>query len=275
MTAAVTRPTPTRVRPAHVDRLAARLSPRDWRVIETVNRLRVVSGWQLERLCFAELGSARSRTVTRSRVLGRLVRERVLVAVGRQIGGAGRGSTVQAYALDVAGRQLVVRRQLGEAERLRVRRPGAPGERTLRHTLAVSELYAQLVEQAPAADARVATFRAEPGAWWPNGLGGFIKPDAYVVLGRGDVRDHWWAEVDLATESLPTIRAKIQTYLSFRERGARGPDEVLPWLVISTTTAKRRAAIAELVRRLPEAAELVTVVEGREAAETMLEILRE
>lgn len=276
MTAAASRPTPVRVRSAYVDWLDGRLSPRDWTVVETVNLLQVASGQQLERLCFAGLPNERSRTVTRSRVLGRLVRERVLVPVGRRVGGSGRGSTVQAFALDTAGRQLLVRRQLAEAQQVRVRRPGVPGGRTIRHRLAVSELYTELTEQARFDGLTVATFKAEPAAWWPNGTGGPLKPDAYVVLARGDgVRDHWWVEVDLATESLPTVRAKVAAYLDFRRRGERGPDDVLPWLLISTVGARRRAAIAQLVRRLPEAAELVTVVESGEAAQTMYSILRE
>lgn len=276
MTAAASRPTPIRVRSAYVDWLDDRLSPRDWNVIETVNLLQVASGHQLERLCFAGLLNERSRMVTRSRVLRRLVRERVLVPVGRRVGGSGRGSTVQAFALDTAGRQLLVRRQLAEAQRVRVRRPGVPGARTLRHRLAVSELYADLTEHARTDGLTVATFQAEPAAWWPNGLGSYLKPDGYVVLARGDgVRDHWWVEVDLATESLPTVRGKVAAYLDFRRRGERGPDGVLPWLLISTIGARRRAAIAQLVRRLPEAAELVTVVESAEATRTMYSILRE
>jgi Replication-relaxation len=279
MTAPVSRPISApvlaRVRSSHVDLLAARLSRRDWEVIETVNLLRVASGLQLERLCFATTADARSRTVIRSRVLARLVRDRVLVPVGRRIGGSGRGSTVQTYALDTAGRNLVARRQLADAAKVRVRRPGAPGERTLHHTLAVSELYTQLVEQARTSGDRVATFKAEPAAWWPNGLGGFIKPDAYVVLAHADVRDAWWIEMDQATESLPTIRGKILTYLQFRRRGARGPGDVLPWLLIATTTAKRTAAIAGIANHLPEAADLVTVVEQADAARRLMNILRE
>src|SRR5262245_6826634 len=72
---AQTRPTgltPIRVRTAYVEWLDERLSGRDWSVIEEVNRLRVLTGEQLDRLCFWQL-QGRSRTVTRSRVLARLV----------------------------------------------------------------------------------------------------------------------------------------------------------------------------------------------------------
>jgi hypothetical protein len=265
----------TRIGAGDVDWLAARLSERDWTIVEAVNRLRVASGWQLERLVFAALKPGRSRTVTRSRVLARLVGWRVLAPVGRRVGGKAKGSTVQVFALDVAGQRLMARRQLAAGERVRVRRPGAPGRYALNHLLAVAELYVELGEQTRAAGVDLAEFRAEPGCHWPNGTGGVLKPDAYVVLARPGVRDHWWVEVDLATESLPTIRGKIQTYLDFQRRGERGPDDTTPWVLISTTTARRRDAIAGVVRRLAGAEELVTVVLSTETAAHMIQILRE
>lgn len=269
------RPGPVRVRSSHVDQLDARLSARDWTIIETVNRLHVVSGQQLERLCFVGLSSSRSRTVTRSRVLARLVGDRVLVSVGRQIGGSGRGSTTAAFALDTAGVQLLARRHLATGDPVRVRRPGPPSDRKLRHALAVSELYVTLMELARAENFTVATFKAEPEAWWPSGLGGWLKPDAYVVLERDGVRDHWWLEVDLATESLPTVRTKLQVYRAFQQRGGRGPAGVTPWLLISTTTERRRDAITRLVHQLPGSAEFVRVTESMEAAQLMYSILQE
>jgi len=276
MTTPTVRPQPPqRVRSAYVDWLQQRLSARDWNVAQTVNLLRIASGQQLERLCFAELADGRSRTVTRSRVLARLVAWRVLMPVGRRVGGSGRGSTVQAFALDSGGQRLMERRQLAAAQRVRVRRPGAPGDRTTAHLLAVSELYATLVETSHAENVTLDHFVAEPGAWWPNGLGGRLKPDAYAVLARPGARDHWWIEVDLATESLPTVKAKLQAYLDFQQRGERGPEDVTPWVLVSTVTERRRDAIAATVRRLPGAAGLVTVVTSTGAAARMVEVLRE
>jgi hypothetical protein len=244
-------------------------------VVETINTLRVVSGDQLERLCFAGLESGRSRTAVRSRVLGRLVRWRVLVPVGRRVGGEAKGSTVQVFALDSAGQRLLTRRQLASAERVRVRRPGPPGPYALRHLLAVSELYTELVEQSRAGDGTVAAFQAEPGAHWPNGIGGWMKPDAYVVLERHVARDHWWVEVDMATESLPVVRSKLQAYVDFRARGESGPDEMMPWVLVSTVTERRRDAIQALLRRMPEAEDLVTVAHCAEAVRRLFEVLRE
>lgn len=266
---------PQRVRTAYVEAVSEWMSARDWLIVETVNTLRVASGQQLERLLFAELAAGRSRTVTRSRVLARLVGWRVLVPVGRRVGGSGRGSTVQAFALDSAGRRLLVQRGWARDAHRRVRRPGAPGARTLAHLLAVSELYTALVETCRASGLPVPQFVTEPAAWWPDGRGGVLKPDAYAVLEREGARDHWWVEVDLATESLPTVAGKLAVYLEFRRRGGRGPAEVTPWVLVAAITSQRRDAISALVQRLPEAGEVVRVVHSPEAARFMVDVLLE
>lgn len=268
-------PAPVRVRSSHVEWIAARMSDRDWQIVCEINRLRVATGQQLERLCFSELATDRSRTTTRSRVLARLVQWRVLVSVGRRIGGTEKGSTAQVFALDTAGQRLLAQQQLADGEKVRVRRPGPPGVYSLRHLLAVTELYVKLTELARACGFSLATFKAEPGAHWPNGLGGWLKPDAYAVLERGTICDHWWIEVDLATESLPVVRAKLQTYLDFQRRGQRGPDDVTPWVLVAAVTPRRRDAIAAVVRKLPGASELVTVVHSADAAQHLYSVLRE
>ncbi|HEV2782559.1 MAG TPA: replication-relaxation family protein [Actinophytocola sp.] len=251
------------------------MTDRDWQIVREVNRVRIASGEQLERLCFASVATGRSRTATRSRAVGRLVRWRVLAPIGRRIGGQERGSTAQVYALDTIGQRLLAGDQLAAGAPIRVRRPGPPGVRSLRHLLAVAELYTQLVEQARTTGLELVTFKAEPAAHWPDGKGGRLKPDAYAVLGKPGARDHWWIEVDLATESLPTVRAKLQTYLDFQRRGERDPGDVTPWVLVATSTECRRDAIRAMVRRLPEAAGLITIVTSGEAAQKMYLVLRE
>lgn len=249
--------------------VADRLSDRDWQIIETVNRLRLVSGQQLERLCFHPL-TGHAREVVRGRVLRRLVSWQVLAVSPRRIGGAARGSAGAAFALGSAGARLYAERQAAQASRQRVRHPGVPTERTVRHTLAVSELCINLVEQARQQDANVVVFAAEPASWWPNGLGGYVKPDAYVVLALGPVRDHWWVEVDLATESLPTMKRKLSTYLNFVARGQLGPQGVVPRVLVSTVTTERRDAIRAIVSHLPDPAPALMRIETADTAATQL-----
>lgn len=210
----------------------------------------------------------------RGRVLRRLAAWRVTMPLERRIGGARRGSSRTIWTLDTAGQRLVRERQAAERPAARVRRPVQVGERFLAHALAVSELYVMLATGDAQGGMKLAAFDVEPA--WPNGLGGWLKPDAYLVLDTPGARWHFWAEVDRATESLPTIRRKLDSYLDFYQRGQLGPSGVMPRVLVSTITEQRRDAIRELVRGLPEpAGELFVVTCERDALLALLGTLKE
>jgi hypothetical protein len=265
-----------RVGPSHVEWVLQRLTDRDWQIVESVNLVRLLTGTQIERLFFAGVAPGRSRVASRSRTLHRLVAWRVLVPLPRRIGGAGRGSTALAFALDSTGQRLMRERQLAAAQPPRVRRPGAPTERTVRHTLAVSEAYVALTESAREHDFTLKRFHAEPASWWPNGLGGYIKPDAYAVLGNGKFSDHWWLELDMATESLPAVKRQLASYVDFWSRGQEGPRKTMPWIAIATTTPERRQAIARLAKGFTSVpAEFFRIVQTHELAGALSQVLLE
>ncbi|WP_163511623.1 replication-relaxation family protein [Fodinicola acaciae] len=262
---------PARVRDAHVAWVRARLSDRDWQLVETVNRLGLISGWQLDRLHFTNL-TGRSRTVTRSSTLARLVRWRVLYRLPRRIGGAARGSTVSVYAADTAGARLLAERaNLGQLDAV-VRRPGVPTERFVAHTLAISELFVELTEAVRTSNGLLLReFEAEPAAWWPDGRGGWLKPDAYLVVSDGTDDHLRWIEADNATESLPTIERKLRVYLDFVRRGNVGPRGTIPRVLISVPNEHRRQAVQARIARLPEPAnELFVVTVAQEAVAFVL-----
>jgi protein involved in plasmid replication-relaxation len=246
------------VRGPYIERLADRLSDRDWALIQTFDRLRLVTGLQIERLHFQDLG-AHSRSVMRWRVLKRLTDARVLMPLDRQIGTARRGSRQLAYTLDSAGQRLARLQAYRLTPNTRLRRPRLPGERFVAHTLAVSELYVSLFEHSRLGGFRLIRFQVE--AAWPSGLGGWLRPDALVQLSNGPVEDCWWYEADLATEDLSTtIRGKLLAYLSFVERGQFGPSGVVPRVLIGVPTVQRLVAIQKMVNGLPPPAELMFMV---------------
>jgi hypothetical protein len=259
----------SRVRSARVIALAETLSEREWLVMETINRLRLATGLQLERLHFADL-HGKSRSVVRWRVLKRLVDGKVLMPLARRVGGGLRGSGQLAYALDTAGERLLrLRRNLRRAEE-RIRRPGPTGERFVRHTLATSELYVQLIERSRMDDFTVEEFLAEPAAWWPNGLGGWMKPDAYVALSTPEVTDHWWVEVDLATEAVPTLRGKFLAYTDFWRRGQLGPAGIVPRVLVTVPTQDRHDTMTRALTGLPAPAEQLLTITLHQTAVDVL-----
>lgn len=242
---------PRRVRLPHVERLLGAVSPRDWAIISSLYRLRLASGLQLERLHFYDLAS-RSKSVKRWQVLKRLVDARVLMPLERRVGTAAGGSDKLCYALDSAGQRLMQFRMNAEAPETRVRRPRMPGERFVAHTLAVSELYVGLVEFGRLGGFTVEQFDIEPR--WPDGLRGWLRPDAYVQLAYNGDRYSWWYEADMATESLPTVETKLRSYLNFVRRGQLGPGGITPWVLVGVPTQARLAAIQKEVNKLDEPA---------------------
>lgn len=262
---------PVRVRRAHVEWVRERLGPRDLIIIETVNRLRVVSGSQLERLHFYDLSSS-ARARIRRRVLARLVAWRVLMTLERRIGGVRAGSSGLVCSLDTAGQQLV--RLDGEDERP-TRRPDEPSVVLLDHRLGIAELYVSLVEVARVDGFEVAEFTAEPACWWPNGYGGWLKPDAYLRLSNLEYTDSWWLEQDQGTEHLPVIRRKLTTYLDFAARGL-GPGNIMPRVLVSVPSEKRAEAVRNVIRQLPEpATQLLHTTTHSLAPKYLLRVLRE
>jgi hypothetical protein len=245
---------PQRVRKSHIEGMSEALSARDWAILRTLDQVRLASGGQLERLHFHNL-AGRSRAVVRGRVLKRLTDDRVLLPYERRIGTANRGSAELAYVLDSAGQRLARLRTNREDPEQPARRPRRPGERFVAHSLAVTELYVALVERRRIGSFRLEAFEVEPA--WPNGLGGWVKPDAYLKLRNGDVADYWWYEADLATESLPTISRKLRVYVDFVTRGQLGPEDVMPRVVVGVPTDKRQWAVQREVSHLPDPADMM------------------
>jgi len=259
---------PIRVRQAHSEWVTDRLSERDRALVASVGRLRLATSDQLERLHFAGLADG-TRSRIRRRVLARLVEWRVLMTLDRRIGGVRAGSAGLVFALDTVGQHLI--NLSGQASR----RPRQPSIALLGHSLTISELFVTLVERSHRNSFIVSNYVTEPACWWPLPVGGWLKPDAYLKLTTTAVADHWWLEIDKDTEHLPTIRRKLTTYLDYAESGGLGPDDVLPRVLVTVPGEQRRAAVASIIARLPNAARMLHVVTEPQAAQFLTTKLQE
>jgi hypothetical protein len=86
------------------------------------------------------------------------------------------------------------------------------------------------------------------------------------VVSNGAVDYLWWVEVDLGTESLPTVVRKLQTYVDFANRGQVGPRGAVPRVLVTVPDERRRVALMEQARRLPSPADKLLHVVTQEAA---------
>lgn len=242
-----------RVTEAHVAQVEQTLSPRELAMVETLDRVRLASTKQLQRLHFTagtELANARQVR----RTLARLVQLRVLTRLERRVGGPMSGSSDYPYVLDVTGQRIAS--ACGPAGGVRIRRPWTPGVSFLRHALAVTELYVQLVDAERTGALELIAFDAEPLSWRTfTGLGGarvVLKPDAFVRVGVGSYEHFFFVEVDRATQSGPTIGRKLTTYRRFWQSGReQARFGLFPKVLLLVPTEARKEALVEVAAKQP------------------------
>lgn len=244
--------------------LAERLSERDRAIIRQVAMLRLMSARQVQLLHFppSEHDNEQAATRARQRVLARLCRERLLMALTRRVGGVRAGSAGLVLALGPIGQRAL------DAQGPR-RRAYEPTWRFVDHTLAVSQLMVDVSLAARQGQLDILEAQAEPESWRQfAGLAGrrVLRPDAFLALGVSEYELLWFVEVDRASESLPTVIGKCRLYAEYYQSGREqaAHDGVFPrvcWVVPDDVRAERlRQAIAR-DRQLPERLFVVTTSE--------------
>ncbi|MCA1600330.1 MAG: replication-relaxation family protein, partial [Acidobacteria bacterium] len=164
----------------------------------------------------------------------------------RRVGGVRAGSAGHVYTLTTAGHRFLA--LLGEQPEPPRKQPShTPGDLFLTHTLTISGVYVDLIEHSRSSAFQVHTFTTEPACWHPSGNGGYLRPDAYVILRTGSVGQCWWLEIDAGTEIVPRLRAKIRTYRDYLASGGVGPDGVSPRVLFTTPDQPRADVITSLL----------------------------
>lgn len=228
------------------------LGDRDIEVLRLLARFRLLKGGQLQRLIVSD-GSPITRARRTRAVLGRLCKWRLIQRLERRIGGIKAGSDGYVYGLTGRGVGMLARTD-GTPRRRAVE---APGERFVQHVLAVGELYVRLVEAARTDNTiELVTFDAEPWCWrrYPSHGGmASIRPDAFTHTRDGVCGYVHFCEIDRATESLTTIRAKCAAYIGFWRSGVEqrrlGAFPRVLWIVPDAARAIRISGIIQQLGR--------------------------
>jgi len=262
--------------------LGPQLTERDHEIIRTVNRFKLATSEQLERLFFAEC-AATSRARGRQAVLKRLAIHDVLQPVGhehrtdgqrRNIGGTSGGSHGYVYTLGLAGQHLAA------TDGARPRRQLSWYEPAVAHMLAVTELYVRLIEAERDGDLRLNTFEAEPTCWRPF-EGRTLKPDAYLEVdfqrdGRR-FRGPFFIEVDRANQYGTKISTKIPRYLDYydherrRQQAEAEAKPHFPRVLFLAPSAAREDYLNKLITSDPRASALFRVTQYDEAVNALRE----
>ncbi len=232
-----------------VAKLRERLSERDLEILHQVAELRLMSARQIQHAHFPIQSHGNQAAASRStqRVLKRLTAERLLVRLGRRIGGVRAGSAGFVLALGPIGQRLL----FGDGRR---RRGHEPGLRFVDHALAVSQLVVDLQLLARTGVVDLLDLEAEPRSWrdFGSGLqpGRLVRPDLYVSVGSGRYELRWFIEMDRATESLPVIRRKCRLYADYYQSGIEQANGgVFPRVCWIVPNEARKLALEQLIER--------------------------
>lgn len=233
--------------PARVARLRQQLSQRDFAVLGILQRVRLASLRQLQRLLIVD-GSPRARTRRAQLLLTRLTKLGLVTRFSRTVGGIRAGSSGYIYGLSGLGQAVV---DMGSPQGGKRRRVWESKPYFQDHMLEVTELYVQLVEQHRVGQGDLLAYDAEPAAWrhftGPGGELVQVKSDAFVRIGTAAVEHSSFVEVDLTTETLPTIQKKSQRYIDYWRSGVeqqwRGVFPKVVWLVQNEHRAERIAGV--------------------------------
>jgi hypothetical protein len=232
--------------------LSMTLAERDLEILNLVELLTVVSGSQIRKLCFERAGRKRTDPQLARRALRRLTNIGLLHRLQRRIGGSRSGSDAFLYCLAADGTRLMRHSRGYPVGRGRLW--SEPGQRTLDHRLAVSQLYVDLAEAiARRDDAELIDFATEPASWrrylGPGADERTLKPDAFARIGVGDVELIWWIEIDRGTVSQRTRSNQAAQYREYWQSGAAG--DVMPrvlWVTRTVALADQVVAAIDLNR---------------------------
>ncbi len=232
--------------------LRSQLSDRDLSVLYSLHSDRLLTGAQVQRLHVAD-GSPGTQARRTRALLQRLAEFGLVVRLGRRVGGVHAGSAGFVYGISGLGQAVLGVDGLHGGRRRRVWDVKVAFQD---HVLAVSELHVAVVEAQRSGVLELLTFQPEPHCWrrfpGPHGQPVILKPDAFVHLGVGDYELVTFVEVDMSTESAPTIARKCQVYAAYWRTGIeQARHELFPrvlWLANNQQSAQR---ITGVLARLP------------------------
>lgn len=236
-----------------LDTLTDRLTERDYQLLQDVEKYRLLTTRQIQRLHFDPVHPTPAASARAcNRTLARLRDVRVLKALDRRVGGARAGSAGFVWYLGPAGERVL--RTKDPNNRSGRRNYREPSRHFVEHTLAVAELGVRAIEAMRHGDLDVLTLETEPVSWQES-LSAFgtlqrLKPDLWLVAARGDYEEHWFIEADLASEHLPVIVRQCAAYESFRATGRyQAAHGLFPAVLWVTPTEARAAAVRAAVGR--------------------------
>ncbi len=239
-----------RISDKQLGEIELRLSIRDRVILTTLRELRYAKTTQIQRLFFLGFKTAHTAYVMTNRVLNRLKKEGIITHLDRPIGGRNAGAGSAIWHLTEAGNRLL---RLGSDSDKRVRYL-EPSPTLLRHTIGVTECFVQLTEICRMAqNLTLKSACVEPKCWRSYNRGNkriSLRPDLYAETISGKFEDHWFLEIDLATEDVSVILEKCARYEEYYQtRAEQNTEGIFPYVLWIVPDEDRKRKITEALAR--------------------------
>lgn len=233
--------------------IADNISSRERAILLSIEQHQFLASRHIEALHFADIRPSARGRITR-RTLARLRDLRVIDALERKVGGVKAGSEGLTYFVDTVGDRILHQRP-GQ----RARRIHEPSARFLKHRLAIADTHIALITADHNGDIELVESAIEPGAWRTfAGIGAalrILKSDLYAETATDEGLVYaWFIEVDLGTESIPTLHSKCREYEAYRQTGIEqdrhGAFPLVIWSITHSDPAKaerRRQALTDAI----------------------------
>ena len=244
--------TMTRLTLAQLEQIRSELTDRDKRLLVFLKNLRYMKTDQIRRVFFPPgTRSLHACKVATFKNLNRLKSLGLIGHLEKRIGGVRAGSKGMIWHITEAGARLLY---LGTDLQNSRKRQLEPSPSFLRHTIAVTETFVQIVEicrDDPVM--KLSRIEVEPECWrdyQKNGKAISLRPDLYAKTVTGEYFDHLFIEVDLDTESPTAIVEKCRRYLEYfqtgKEQKAYGVFPLVLWIAPDNNRkAKMKDAITQ------------------------------
>lgn len=256
-----------RVGKNQLEKYSEELTERDREILSSLKKCKFLLTGQIQRLHIIDASTQKAARRAAARELRKLKDYGLVATLERRIGGSRAGSGSLIWHLTEAGERFLV---MDNPEQYTRRRYLEPSRMFLKHSLAISECYVQLVEICRRTSGlTLLSVDWEPDCWRPYTQHGKIvslKPDLFVATKSDGYEDRWFIEIDLSTESPSTIIGKCDRYRGYYRSGLEqkqfGVFPVVVWLVLDAGRKDRlRTAIQEAY---PKGGKLFIVITANE-----------
>lgn len=234
-----------------LEQIRSELTDKDRQLLSYLQGLRFAKTDQLRRIFYPQQGNTlRAVKVAVRKNLNRLQSIGLIDHLNKQIGGVRAGSQAMIWFVTESGNRLL---NLGTDEQNKRKRRLEPPRIFLRHTVAISETFTQIIEICRNdSEIELKEIELEPDCWRSfekNGRTLSLRPDLFVTTVSGEYMDHTFIEVDLDTESPTEVVEKCRRYHDYYRTGKEKVFPLVLWIV--PTDARKKKLIAAIKDAYP------------------------